>query len=129
MKFTGISDEAGQEIETQIRAHKELGWQYLELRNVDGENLTMMGDAKFEYVYKKVNESGLSVACFSSYIANWATRISGDFKKDIDELKRAIPRMKRFNTKFIRVMSWPNDEENPCGKMGRRGYKKNEAPG
>jgi len=39
MKFSGISDEAGQSIEMQIKAHKELGWEYMELRNVDGENL------------------------------------------------------------------------------------------
>lgn len=113
MKFSGISDEAGQAIEVQIKAHKELGWDYMELRNVDGENLTMMSDEKFEEVYRKVNESGLKVSCFSSAIANWATEISGDFQKDVDELKRAIPRMKKFNTKFIRVMSWPNDKENP----------------
>jgi len=113
MKFTGISDEAGQSIEVQIKAHKELGWEYMELRNIDKENLTMMSDEKFEIVYKKVNEAGMKVSCFASCIANWATRISGDFKKDYDELKRAIPRMKRFNTKYIRVMSWPNDTENP----------------
>jgi len=113
MKFSGISDEAGQRIEMQIKAHKELGWEYMELRNVDGENLTMMSDEKFEEVYRRVSENGLKVSCFSSCIANWATRISGDFQKDVDELKRAIPRMKKFNTKFIRVMSWPNDNENP----------------
>ncbi len=113
MKFSGISDEAGQAIEIQIKAHKELGWEYMELRNVDGENLTMMSDEKFEMVYRKVNEAGMKVSCFASCIANWATKISGDFKKDYDELKRAIPRMKKFNTKYIRVMSWPNDPDNP----------------
>ncbi|MCM8786204.1 MAG: sugar phosphate isomerase/epimerase [Candidatus Omnitrophica bacterium] len=113
MIFTGISDEAGQAIETQIKAHKELGWEYMELRNVDKENLTMMSDEKFEEVYKKVTEAGMKVSCFSSCIANWATKISDDFKKDYDELKRAIPRMKKFNTKYIRVMSWPNDKDNP----------------
>jgi sugar phosphate isomerase/epimerase len=113
MKFSGISDEAGQAIEIQIKAHKELGWEYMEIRNVDGENLTMMSDEKFEIVYRKVNEAGMKVSCFASCIANWATKISGDFKKDYDELKRAIPRMKKFNTKYIRVMSWPNDPDNP----------------
>ncbi|MCM8766562.1 MAG: sugar phosphate isomerase/epimerase [Candidatus Omnitrophica bacterium] len=113
MIFTGISDEAGQAIEIQIKAHKELGWDYIELRNVDQENLTMMSEEKFEEVYKKVIEANMKVSCFSSCIANWATKISGDFKKDYDELKRAIPRMKKFNTKYIRVMSWPNDKDNP----------------
>ncbi len=113
MKFSGISDEAGQAIEMQIKAHKQLGWEYMELRNIDGENLTMIPDEKFDEVYSKVTEAGLKVSCFSSAIANWATEISGDFKKDIEELKRAIPRMHRFKTKYIRVMSWPNNKENP----------------
>ena len=113
MYFSGISDEAGQSIETQIKAHKELGWDYLEIRNVDNQNLTMITDVKFDEVYKKVTESGLKVSCFGSCIGNWATKISGDFQKDVDELKTAIPRMHKFNTKFIRIMSWPNDEDNP----------------
>lgn len=113
MKFSGISDEAGQAIEMQIKAHKELGWEYMEIRNVDGENLTMLSDGKFDGVYGKVAASGLKVSCFSSAVANWATEISGDFNKDVEELKRAIPRMHRFKTKYIRVMSWPNNKENP----------------
>jgi len=116
MKFSGISDEAGQAIETQIKAHKELGWKYMEIRNVDGENLTMVSDAKFDEIYDRVAASGLKVSCFSSAIANWATEISGDFKKDVDELKRAIPRMHRLKTKYIRVMSWPNNKENPLSE-------------
>jgi len=113
MLYTGISDEAGQPIDVQIKAHKELGWDYLEIREVDKENLTLMGDAKFEEVYRAVSESGLKVSCFGGAVGNWATKISGDFKKDVDEVKRAIPRMKKFNTKYLRVMSWPNDKENP----------------
>jgi sugar phosphate isomerase/epimerase len=113
MRFSGISDEAGQAIEVQIKAHKELGWEYLELRNVEGEGIAIMPDKKFDEVFEKVMASGLKVSCFASGIANWATEISGDFKKDVDELKRAIPRMHRFNTKYIRVMSWPNNKENP----------------
>ncbi|MCK9266955.1 sugar phosphate isomerase/epimerase [bacterium] len=113
MKFTGISDEAGQPIEVQIKAHKELGWDYLEIREVDKENLTLMSDEKFDEVYAKVSEAGMKVSCFAGAVGNWATKISGDFTKDYDEIKRAIPRMKKFNTKYIRVMSWPNDSENP----------------
>jgi sugar phosphate isomerase/epimerase len=113
MFFSGISDEAGQSIETQIKAHKELGWQYLEIRQVDKVNLTDVSDEKFEEIYRKVTAAGMKVSCFASQLGNWARPITGDFKKDIDELKRAIPRMTRFGTKFIRAMSWPNDKEKP----------------
>ena len=72
MYYSGISDEAGQAIDVQIKAHKELGWSHLELRLVDGENITAIPDAKFDEVYEKVTEAGMTVSCFGSAIANWA---------------------------------------------------------
>lgn len=113
MFYSGISDESGQDIATQIKAHQELGWEYMELRLVDGENLTLIDDAKFDAVYGAVTEAGMRVSCFSSAIANWARPITCDPSIDIEDLKGAIPRMKRFGTEFIRVMSYPNDPENP----------------
>lgn len=113
MFFSGISDESGQGIATQIKAHRELGWDHLELRLVDGVNLTQLDDAAFDAVYGAVTEAGMKVSCFASAIANWARPISSDPAVDEEDLTRAIPRMKRFGTQFIRVMSYPNDPENP----------------
>jgi len=113
MFFSGISDESGQGIATQIKAHRELGWGHLELRLVDGVNLTQLDDAAFDAVYGAVTEAGMKVSCFASAIANWARPISSDPAVDEEDLTRAIPRMKRFGTQFIRVMSYPNDPENP----------------
>jgi len=116
MYFSGISDEAGQPIDKQIQAHQELGWRHLELRMVDGINITALTDDAFESVYAKVTAAGMTVSCFSSAIANWARPITSDPQIDIDDLKRAIPRMKRFGTEFIRVMSYPNDKNNPLSE-------------
>ena len=113
MFFSGISDESGQPIQTQIQAHAELGWKHLELRAVDSVNLTQLSDAAFDAVYAAVTEAGMGVSCFSSAIANWARPVTGDFAVDVDDLKRAIPRMHRFGTPFIRVMSYPNDPKEP----------------
>lgn len=115
MFFSGISDEAGPAIETQIKAHKELGWNHMELRLVDGQNLTMLPDEAFDVVYEKVTAAGMNVSCFGSAIANWARPITCDPSIDIEDLNRAIPRMHRFGTQFIRVMSYPNDPKNPIG--------------
>lgn len=113
MFFTGISDEAGRAIDTQIRAHQELGWEHLELRLVGDMNLTQLPDKDFDEVYAKVTEASMKVSCFGSAIANWARPITCDAQIDIDDLTRAIPRMQRFRTSFIRVMSYPNDPEHP----------------
>ncbi len=120
MFYSGISDEAGQAIETQIKAHKDLGWTHLELRMVDGTNITQLSDEAFDKVYGAVSEAGMKVSCFGSAIANWARPITNDVEVDIEDLKQAIPRMQRMGTPFIRVMSYPNDPDNPIEESAWR---------
>ena len=113
MFFSGISDEAGRDIDTQIKAHRELGWDHLELRMIGDQNLTAIPDDAFDRVYKKVTAAGMKVSCFGSAIANWARPITCDPKIDLDDLKTAIKRMHQMGTKLIRVMSYPNDKDHP----------------
>jgi len=113
MFFSGISDEAGRSIDKQIEAHLELGWEYMELRGIEGVNLTQLPEDQFDKVYGKVTEAGLKVSCFASGIANWARPITCDPQADIAELRQAIPRMRRFGTRLIRIMSYPNDPNRP----------------
>ncbi len=113
MFFSGISDEAGQPIERQIAAHNDLGWDHLELRMVDGENITQLSDAKFDAICGALEDAEKKVSCFGSAIANWARPITGEFHIDADDLKQAIPRMQHLDTPFIRVMSYPNHDTDP----------------
>ena len=108
MFFSGISDEAGKDADRQIQAHKELGWSWIELRNVGGRNALDLPDEEFAELERKLERAGLRVSCFASQIANWARPISGPLERDIDELRRAMPRMRRLGARFIRVMSYPN---------------------
>ncbi len=109
MFFSGIADEAGRSIERQLAAHAALGWTHIELRNVEGKNLTDVDDDTFARVVDAVEAAGVTVCCFASQLANWGRPISTDFAVDTAELARAIPRMHRLGTKFIRCMSYPND--------------------
>jgi len=111
MFLTGISDEAGKAIETQIRAHQELGWKEMEIRDVlkaDGtaDNLHNIPDEDFRRVEKAVKDAGMHVYCFSSRIANWGKQITEPFDSSLEEARRAIPRMKALGTQFIRIMSF-----------------------
>lgn len=113
MFFSGISDEAGATIDTQIKAHQELGWNHIELRKVDGQNFSAMPDGPFNAVCRSLEAANMEVSCFASALANWARPITGDFQPDLDELKCAIPHMRRLGTPFIRIMSYPNDADHP----------------
>ncbi len=109
MFLTGIADEAGKDIDTQIRAHQELGWSHIELRNVPSGQFTDVSDAEFDEICGKLDAANIKVSCFASALANWARKITNPLEADLKDLERSIPRMKKLGTQFIRVMSWPND--------------------
>ena len=111
MYLSGIADEAGANIDAQIKATRELGWRHIEARNVEvagfpKANLHDIPDAAFEIVVEKLSAAGLQVNCFGSTIGNWAKKIEDPFDLTLAEARRAIPRMQRLGTKFIRVMSY-----------------------
>ena len=108
MFFSGIADEAGKPLDVQIRAHRELGWRHIEVRNVNDTTLAYASDEEFARIHDQLNAAGMKVSCFASQIANWSRDILGPFEKDADELKRAIPRMRKMGTPFIRIMSYAN---------------------
>ncbi len=108
MFFSGIADEASPRLADQIRAHQELGFEHIELRMVDGKQLTALSDREFDAVRSELDAAGLQVSCFASAIANWARPISNDLQTDIDDLERNLTRMQALGCPYIRVMSWPN---------------------
>ncbi len=113
MILTGIADEAGALIDTQIKATKELGWNHIEARSVEVEgfakaNLHDIDDAAFDIVEQKLADSGVKIYAFGSTIANWGKKIEDPF--DLSEVERAIPRMQRLGTQFVRIMSYAVSE-------------------
>lgn len=117
MILTGIGDEAGDALDAQIRATRELGWRCLEARNVliaghPKANLHDVPDAAFDEAARQLEAAGVGVYCFGSTIMNWARRVGDPFDLTLAEVRRAIPRMRRLGTRFVRIMSFkPGDEE------------------
>ncbi|MGC8990447.1 MAG: sugar phosphate isomerase/epimerase family protein, partial [Verrucomicrobiia bacterium] len=116
MYLTGISDEAGVELDAQIKATKELGWHTIEARSVKvgdwpAANIHDLPEPAFEITVQKLNDAGIGVCCFGSTIANWGKRITDPPDSSIAEAKRAIPRMQRLGTKLIRIMSFAIRED------------------
>ena len=117
MILTGIGDEAGNTLGAQIRATRELGWKHLEMRGVEvtgfpKANFHDIPDKAFDLAVEQLNTAGIGVYCFGSTIMNWAKTVETPFDVTLGEVRRAIPRMKRLGTKYVRVMSFkPKDDE------------------
>jgi sugar phosphate isomerase/epimerase len=117
MILLGISDEAGNRLETQIGAVQELGWRHLEMRNVEVEgfpkaNFHDIPEPAFERAVDQLKTAGVSVYCFGSTIMNWAKKVTDPFENTLAEVKRCIPLMQRLGTRYVRIMSFkPADTE------------------
>ena len=118
MYYTGFADEASRGLDGQIAATKELGWNCIESRAIDGVNIHDLSDADFDVAAGKLEDAGIQVNCFGSAIANWAKKITDPFDSSLAEAKRAIPRMQRLGTKLIRIMSFARlDDREPDDQM------------
>lgn len=104
--LTGFADEAAADIDGQIKATKELGWENIESRNVNGKQIHDISDEEFDIVYGKLQEAGVKINCFGSAVANWGKQINEPMDSSLAEARRAIPRMQRLGTKLIRIMSF-----------------------
>jgi sugar phosphate isomerase/epimerase len=117
MKFMGIGDEGASNIDGQILAARELNWKYIEMRGVEvtgfpKANVHDVPDAAFDIIVRKLEAAGVGVYCFGSTIMNWAKRLEDPFDLTLAEVRRAIPRMQRLGTKYVRVMSFkPGPED------------------
>lgn len=108
MFLTGFADEASADLSIQIKATCELGWKYIETRNINGKNLATLTDAEFDDVCRQLDEAQIQFNCFGSAIANWQRdpRSEADFQASLAELNAALPRMKKLGIKVLRGMSF-----------------------
>ena len=108
MYYTGFADEAAMDLAGQIRATKELGWDCIESRRIDGVNIHDLSEEAFDKVCEELAASGVRINCFGSEVANWQRDVfkEDDYYKSIEQLARAIRRMKRLGCDMIRGMSF-----------------------
>ena len=117
MFLTGIGDEGASSLEGQIRACRELNWSHIEMRGVEvpgypKANFHDIKDEAFDLAVRELEANRLGVYCFGSTIMNWAKKLEDPFDLTLSEVKRAIPRMARLGTKYVRIMSFkPGDDE------------------
>src|SRR5208337_2585016 len=115
MRLMGIGDEAANRLDGQIQATRELGWKFTEMRAVEvpgfpKANFHDIPDAAFDVAVEKLQAAGIEVYCFGSAVMNWAKKVGDPFDITLAEVKRAIPRMHRLGTKYVRIMSFKPDD-------------------
>ena len=109
MYLTGFADEAAPDLATQIKATKEIGWNAISARSVNGASIHELSDKEFNKVANELDKAEIRIPEIGSLIGNWGKKIDSDFDITLGEIDRAIPRMKRLGTRIIRIMSYAQE--------------------
>ncbi|GAA1964501.1 sugar phosphate isomerase/epimerase family protein [Kitasatospora viridis] len=107
--YCGITDEAAPELAGQLAAARELGWQAVELRTIDGQPLDLLSGPAFARAAARIAEAGLRVPVIASRIGGWSRPVSCDLDQELAELAVLADRCGALGTRYLRIMSYPND--------------------
>ena len=116
MKIYAFADEASANIDEQIKAMKENKLDGLEIRNVDGVNISRITKEKAKEVRKKLDDAGLRVWTIGSPIGKIDIE-KDDFALHTEKFRHTLELADILGAENIRLFSFFTPAEN------RDGYK------
>ena len=110
LNLHAFSDEAGQDLNEQIKALSENGYEGMEIRGVGGENISKITIEQAKDIKKRVEDAGLCVWSIGSPIGK--ITLDADFEAHMDLYKHTLELSAIFGAKAFRLFSFhmPKDE-------------------
>ncbi|MEU5694080.1 TIM barrel protein [Actinosynnema sp. NPDC020468] len=108
-ELAGLTDEAAPDLATQLAVLDELGWSAIELRTVDHVPIAALTDRAFAAVADALAVRGVRTVGVASRIGGWCRPVTGPFADDLAELEVLSRRCAVLGTRYVRIMSYPND--------------------
>lgn len=103
-QLSAFADEAGSSLAEQIAAMKENNIPYLEIRGVDGENISDITNEKAKQIRKQLDDNGLAVWSLGSPYGKQG--ITEPFEPHLDSFKHGLELAEILGTKRIRIFSF-----------------------
>lgn len=102
--LSGFSDEIHENFTEQLNGMKALGISYIEIRGVNGKNITAHTLGEVEVLKRELDSNGIKVSAIGSPIGK--IFITEDFEPHIELFKHTIAIAKVLGTKYIRMFSF-----------------------
>jgi len=106
LPFSGFADEAATDIDGQIAAIRQLGWNQIELRNVDKRPVAEHSEEALRRIAEKLNAAGVRVNTLGSTVANWSKSILSPREESMRDARQCIAAMKLLDCRQVRIMSF-----------------------
>lgn len=109
--YSAFADESSNTLAGQVDALKRNGFRYLEIRNIDGKNVSELTVDEVREKNAVLRDNGFSVWAIGSRIGK--IKIDDDFEKHLDLYKHTLDLAAEFGTERIRLFSFfmPTDED------------------
>lgn len=112
--LSAFADEAGDTCEEQIAAIKRAGLRHIDVRGIDGFNVSVLPIDKAKEIRKKLDAAGIVVNMLGSPIGK--IDIADDFAIDMGKLRHLAGVGDALGCKAVRIFSYYNKNNEPEAK-------------
>lgn len=112
--LSAFSDEAGSSLDAQIEAAKRSNLLFVDLRSLDGFNISVFPTERASEAKAKLDDAGLKVQMFGSPLGK--IDIADDFDTDLQKLRHLGELAPLFDCYAVRIFSYYNKHEAAKGE-------------
>ena len=105
--ITGFADEIDEMMSNQYPILKKLGVEYIELRGVNGKNISKLEADSVKALKKELDDNGIKVSAIGSPIGK--IKITDDFEPHFENFCKVVEFAKILDTRYIRMFSFYTD--------------------
>ncbi len=108
--LTGFADEIGDMMSEQYNLLHKLGIKHIELRGVNGKNISTLTDEEVTALKAELDSEGIKISAIGSPIGK--IKITDSFDDEFEKYKKIVRFAKILDTKYIRMFSFFTEGEN-----------------
>lgn len=102
--LSAFADEYAPATRDQIFGLGSLGIKYIEVRQLDGKNISNMSTAEVKEVKRQFDDAGIKVSAIGSPLGK--IRLDGDLREHMEKAKRVFETANILDTHYVRMFSF-----------------------
>ena len=103
-KLSAFADEYAVSFQEQLYGLRQFGIAYIEIRHVDGKNISVLSKEEIKEVKRRLDDFGVQVSAIGSPLGK--IPLDGDMAAHMDMAKRVYEAASVLETKYVRVFSF-----------------------
>jgi sugar phosphate isomerase/epimerase len=122
-ELSAFADEAGRSCDEQIAALKQAGLNFIDIRNIDGHNITALPLEQAKVIREKLDEAGIQVGMYGSPLGK--IDLADHFKTELAKLQHLGALRPILGGNAVRIFSYYNRSLKwPAAEFRRRALKR-----